>query len=181
MTPWTIPLTPQMAQAAADVQAALPRIVTDRLVLRAPVLADFPAYAAILTSDRAVHMDGPLTEEEAWDDFCRLTAIWVLRGHGLWTVEAEGRLVGFVLIGLEPGDLEPELGWFLTADAEGLGYATEAARAAREHGFATLGLSTLVSYIVPDNTASARVAQRLGARADGTVDGSTVWRHGGPA
>lgn len=181
MTPWAIPLTPQMAKAAARVQAALPRIVTDRLVLRAPVLADFPAYAAILTSDRAVHVGGPLTMDEAWDDFCRLTAIWVLRGHGLWSVEAQGRLVGFVLIGLEPGDHEPELGWFLTAGAEGQGYATEAARAARDHGFAALGLTTLASYIDPKNAASARVAQRLGARADGAVEGSTVWRHGGPA
>jgi RimJ/RimL family protein N-acetyltransferase len=181
MTPWTIPLTPEMTRAAARVQAALPRIVTDRLVLRAPVLADFAAYATILTSDRAAHVGGPLTMDEAWDDFCRLTAIWVLRGHGLWTVEAQGRLVGFVLIGLEPGDLEPELGWFLTADAEGQGYATEAARAAREHGFATLGLTTLASYIAPENTASTRVAERLGARADGAVDGSTVWRHGSAA
>jgi RimJ/RimL family protein N-acetyltransferase len=178
MTPWTAPLFPGMAQQAAAVAGAIPVLQTARLTLRAPRVTDFPAYAAIACTDRGIHIGGPLTEEEAWDDFCRMTANWLLRGHGAWSVETHaGDLVGFVLIGFEPGDAEPELGWFLVEGAEGRGYATEAALAVHDHAFATLGLDRLVSYIAPENAASARVAERLGARPEGELDGSQVWVH----
>jgi RimJ/RimL family protein N-acetyltransferase len=85
--------------------------------------------------------------------------------------------VGFVLIGFEPGDLEPELGWLFLPAAEGQGYAAEAATAARHHALSVLGLPSLVSYIDPANDRSARLAARLGARRDGEVDGADVWRH----
>jgi RimJ/RimL family protein N-acetyltransferase len=47
-----------------------------------------------------------------------------------------------------------------------LGYATEAATAVRDWAFASLGLTTLVSYIDPDNFPSRRVAEHLGATLD---------------
>ena len=49
---------------------------------------------------------------------------------------------------------------------EGQGYATEAATAMRDWAFETLGIKTLVSYVDPDNAASAAVAMRLGANRD---------------
>ncbi|MGL4238747.1 GNAT family N-acetyltransferase [Tabrizicola sp.] len=178
MMPWTSPLTQGMAAQAAVVAAAVPVLHTPRLTLRAPRLADFPAYAAIACTDRGIHIGGPFTEEEAWADFCCMTANWLLRGHGNWAVETHaGDLVGFVLIGFEPGDQEPELGWFLTEGAEGHGYATEAATTARDHAFLALGLARFVSYIDPANPASARVAERLGAVVEGQLDGSDVWVH----
>jgi RimJ/RimL family protein N-acetyltransferase len=178
MTPWTAPLSDGMQTQASALAAVVPTLRTDRLILRAPRLGDFATYAAILQSPRAVHIGGPFSMDDAWDDFCRLSAGWVLRGHGVWTVETHtGLLVGFVLIGFEPGDAEPELGWFLVRDAEGQGFATEAARAARAYGFASLGLSRLVSYVDPANRASARVAERLGAVIEGQLDGSDIWVH----
>jgi RimJ/RimL family protein N-acetyltransferase len=178
MMPWTAPLTPGMARQAAATAGTLPVLRTARLTLRAPLLADFAAYAAIVCTDRGVHIGGPYTEEEAWADFCCMTANWLLRGHGNWVIETRaGAAVGFVLIGFEPGDAEPELGWFLTEAAEGQGYATEAAIAARDHAFAALGMKRLVSYIDPQNPASRRVAERLGARLEGALDGSQVWLH----
>jgi RimJ/RimL family protein N-acetyltransferase len=178
MTPWTSPLAAGMARQAAAVAAVIPVLRTERLTLRAPRVADFPAYAAIACTDRGIHIGGPFTEEEAWDDFCRMTANWLLRGHGAWAVETHvGDLVGFILIGFEPGDAEPELGWFLLEGAEGQGYATEAAWAVHDHAVNALGLDRLVSYIAPDNAASMRVAERLGARPEGELDGSQVWVH----
>jgi RimJ/RimL family protein N-acetyltransferase len=178
MMPWTSPLTAGMDRQATSVATAVPVLRTARLTLRAPRLGDFPAYAAIASSDRGVHVGGPLTETEAWDDFCRMTANWLLRGHGVWAIETHaGDTVGFVLIGFEPGDADPELGWFLIESAEGQGYASEAAMAVHHHAFARLGLDRLVSYIAPENAASARVAARLGARPEGDLDGSQVWVH----
>jgi Acetyltransferase (GNAT) domain len=44
----------------------------------------------------------------------------------------------------------------------GNGYATEAAKAARDYGFMHLAMPKLVSLIDPENTPSQRVAMRLG-------------------
>jgi RimJ/RimL family protein N-acetyltransferase len=178
MMPWTSPLTPGMDRQATTVAAAVPVLHTERLTLRAPRLADFAAYAAIACTDRGVHIGGPFTEEDAWADFCCMVANWLLRGHGNWVIETHaGKAVGFVLIGFEPGDAEPELGWFLSEEAEGQGYATEAALAARDHAFAALGMDRLVSYIDPQNATSRLVAQRLDATCEGELDGSQVWVH----
>ena len=75
-------------------------------------------------------------------------------------------------VGINHGPLFPEqeLGWLLYDGHEGHGYATEAARALRDWAFATLKLSTLVSYMAPDNLASQAVARRLG----GVLDANAV-------
>ncbi|MFQ6753062.1 GNAT family N-acetyltransferase [Cereibacter sphaeroides] len=176
--PWTHPLTRAAAMQAASLAAAVPELATPRLRLRAPRLEDFATYAEIVGSDRGLDVGGPMAPAEAWNDFCRMVATWLLRGHGLWSVERRGELLGFVLIGMEPGDPEPELGFLFTAEAEGQGHAQEAAEAARAHAFGALGLPGLVSCIAPGNFRSRRLAERLGARPDpGTLDGVLVYRH----
>lgn len=172
-------MTGACARQAEQVVAAIPVLRTARLVLRAPVLADFALWAEIVCSERGASIGGPFGPDEAWDHFCRAVALWVLRGHGLWTVTlGEGEVAGFVLIGLEPGDAEPELGFLFRAAHEGKGLATEAAAAVRDHAFGALGLPGLVSYIAPENARSARVAERLGADClPETLDGSRIWRH----
>lgn len=177
--PWSHSLTAACAAQAGQVAASVPVLRTARLVLRAPVLSDFAAWAEIVCSERAVHIGGPFGEAEAWDDFCRAVAVWMLRGHGLWTVTVgEGEVAGFVLVGFEPGDAGPELGFLFRQQYEGKGLAAEAAAAARDHAFDVLGLPALESYVAPENTRSARLAARLGAEClPGLLDGSQVWRH----
>jgi RimJ/RimL family protein N-acetyltransferase len=64
---------------------------------------------------------------------------WTGRGHGLCAVELKdgGEFIGRA--GLNYWQLfdEAEVGWTLKAEAWGHGYATEAARACLEWGFAT--------------------------------------------
>lgn len=167
--PWEVPASGAPAAFAADLRAHLPRLETARLVLRAPVIEDFETYRAILMSPRAVHMvDEPLDRRDTWLDFAQVVATWLLRGHGLFAIEdrASGAVLGFTLIGFEEGDREPELGWFLTEDAEGQGYAFEAAEAVRNWGLSTLKVPSLVSYIDPPNARSIRLAERLGGWHD---------------
>lgn len=176
------------ADAAARMQAALPRLETARLILRAPRLEDFEIYARIGASDRGRHLVADNTDRAAlWLDFTQMVATWLLRGHGVWTVEArtDGAVLGFVLIGFEPGDHEPELGYLFRETAEGRGYAQEAATAARDHALTTLALPGLVSTIDPDNARSIRLATRLGAARDCAAEaahGNTirVYRHPTP-
>jgi RimJ/RimL family protein N-acetyltransferase len=179
MNPHEIPTPGPAADLAARIAAAIPVLETERLRLRAPGLADLPAWHAIFTTDRAVHLDGPFDRDDSFTAFAASLGTWLLRGHGVWAVEPRtgGGAVGFVLVGFEPGDREPELGFLFTAEGEGRGYAFEAAQAARAWALQTLRLPSLVSYIAPENARSRALAARLGARPDGQACGCTVWRH----
>ena len=163
--------------------AAIPRLATARLILRAPVAADFPAYAAALASPRARGMGGPHGARAAWGLFCHEVAGWALFGHGalMLDLRATGECVGGV--GLSAGPLYPEaeLGWLVYEAHEGRGYATEAAAALRDWAASALGLERLVSYVDPANLRSVAVAERLGAvldpRAPKQDPGDLVYRH----
>ena len=146
----------------------IPTLRTERLTLRAPVMADFPAYEALMVSPRALWMGGPFDTRGAWGMFCHDVAVWRLFGHGALMVDlaATGECVGQVGISHGPLFPEKELGWLVYDGHEGRGYASEAARALRDWSFATLGLATLVSYIDPGNRRSAAVAERLGGVLD---------------
>ncbi|MFQ1699622.1 GNAT family N-acetyltransferase [Loktanella agnita] len=165
MNPWT--KAPAKAAAQRDnIATAVPEITTERLVLRLPRIADWAVLEPIWTTDRAVHFGGPFTAEAAWLDFNQLVAGWVLRGHGALTIcTHDGAVQGMVLLGHEYGDPDAELGWLLTESAEGHGYATEAARAMLPLCRALYG-DDFVSYIAMANTASIRIAEKLGAVKD---------------
>lgn len=184
--PCTIPTTGPHAMIAQAISGCVPALDGARLRLRAPVLADFGAYARIMAADQGF-MGGPFTEADAWTDFCNYIAGWMLHGHGLWTVELhDGTLLGFINLGFEWTDEEPELGWMLLPEFCGQGYATEAAALARDWGLSRV--DSLVSYADPENHASHAVAQRLGATrdlaeesriAEWDAEPPHVWRHKG--
>ena len=152
--------------------------------MRGPYMEDFDVFADMVISDRGRYIAGPLTREGAWDDFIQLTASWILRGCGLWTVEdqEDKTVLGFVLLGHETGDPEPELGFLFTEEAEGKGYAFEAAEKARNNAWNALSFDTLVSYIDPDNERAIKLALRLGAVRDpsGDHEGTHCYRYPRP-
>ena len=160
-----------------------PIIETDRLVLREPVLADWPSFAAVMTSDRAQHMGGPYSIAYAWGAFCHGIALWQLFGVGNLSIELREakHCIGQIEINQGPRFPEPELGWQLDIEAEGKGYAFEAAVAMRDWAFQVRKLETLVSYMGPDNARSIRLAERLGAALDEHArpqdPGDLVYRH----
>ena len=56
-----------------------------------------------------------------------------------------------------------EVGWGLSPEAWGKGYATEGASAAIDWAFDHLGWTDVIHCIDPENTASQAVARRLGS------------------
>jgi ribosomal-protein-alanine N-acetyltransferase len=62
---------------------------------------------------------------------------------------------------------EIEIGYHVRRDLWGQGYASEAARACRDYGFASFEVDRLVSLIRPENMASRRVAEK---------NGMSVWK-----
>ncbi|WP_293441425.1 GNAT family N-acetyltransferase [Planktotalea sp.] len=159
---------------AANVAAQIPTLVSDALLLRAPLVEDFSLYAEVMCSERGQYMGGPLSRDDAWWGFVQLASGWMLHGHGGWSivdVDSE-ELLGFVILGLEPGDQQIELGVLVSESNEGLSIAHEAAQMARTFAFDTLKLTELASYIHKDNTRSITLAERLGAKR--TVHDDTI-------
>ena len=184
MTPWLTPPTGAAARLTDQFAELVPVLDTERLRLRAPRIAEFDAYRLINQSDRWPHGDEEQgTDEDAWLDFNQMLASWMLRGIGLFAVEAkqDGRLLGFASIDHEWGDPEVEIGWMLTADAEGQGYATEAGAALLDFA-RSQGRASVVSYMGHDHPRSGAVSQRLGGVRDPQAeadleDALFVYRH----
>jgi len=61
------------------------------------------------------------------------------------------------------------LGYWVRTSAAGRGVATTAARLAARFGFAVVGLSRLEILAAVNNTASQRVAEKLGAQREGVL------------
>lgn len=171
------------ARQAARIGGSVPVLDTRRMQLRGPRIYDFGAYSEILCSDRARYMGGPFSRDDAWADFTQGIATWMLHGHGLWTIDTLGEpSAGFVCLGFEYEDPEPELGIFLKASVEAQGFAHEACEAVLKHAFDTLGWDSVCSYVAPDNARCIRLMQELGAKRDKALEeelgGDTiVFRH----
>ncbi len=92
-------------------------------------------------------------------------------GYGWWAMEERetGTVVGFLILRPLPGWPEIEIGWHLGRAHWGKGYVTEAAGAALEYGYHTLGLRRIVAVIHPNNGRSAAVARRLGMEHAGPI------------
>jgi len=162
---------------------SVPELETERLILRAQRIDDFPAYAALMASQRSVFMGGPFDERTAWGMFTSDLAMWPLYGHGALMIDlkATGHCIGQVGINHGPLFPEKELGWLLYDGFEGQGYATEAGAALKHWAFASLGLETLVSYFDPGNYPSMAVSTRLGGHRDDAApvqdEGDVVFRY----
>ena len=146
---------------------SIPTLETDRLRLRHWDERDFEAYAALRTdAELQRYVGGPVSREKAWEDFCAAPGQWALRGFGVFLVaeKESDAAAGFAGLWYPPDIAEPELCWSLFPGHTGKGYATEAAAEAKRWANETLGLPALMSFVHPENLASQKVAQRLGAK-----------------
>jgi len=166
-----------------------PVLTTARLTLRLPEERDFDAFAAFVAHGRSKWVGGPGSRDDAREGYDDNLAHWAEHGFGYFHVvlTATGEVLGRVGIRKNGHRPEPEVAYSLYAEEhEGHGYAREAAEAVRAWGFGALGLATLVSYIDPANTRSRRVAEAMGAAADGSAPGwqknpdLIVYRHPRP-
>jgi len=162
-------------------------LLTERLLLRPwrDDEADLEAYLRISSDPEVMRhiADGrTLDRERAAEQLTRFAEHWRRHGYGLRAaVERDGgAVVGFVGVmragqpGVRPGDVE--IGWRLTRDRWGRGYATEGARAVRDHAFQRLRLARLVAFVRPANDASIGVMRKLGMR----LERETLCSHGLP-
>jgi RimJ/RimL family protein N-acetyltransferase len=140
---------------------------TPRLLLRPPIGEDFEAWAAFRADEVVTRFIGGVEPRSvAWRGFSAMVGMWQLKGFAMFSVieKSSGRWIGRVGPWQPEGWPGTEVGWSLTRDAWGKGYATEAAAATIDWAFAHLGWQEVIHTIDPDNDASKSVSHRLGSR-----------------
>ena len=151
---------------------------TNRLILRQQVIEDLDALWALYCNPQITKYipDAPHSYEEAREEL-----EWHMNGHpkypelGLWaTIHKEsGKFIG--RCGLLPwtidGRREVEVAYTIAQEYWGQGLATEAARGILDYGFEQLNLTRLICLIDPENSASQRVAEKIGMALEKKVDG----------
>jgi RimJ/RimL family protein N-acetyltransferase len=152
----------------------IPRLQTERLILREWRHSDLDAFAAFYADAEVMrYLAGEaIARNDAWRNMASAAGHWMLRGYGLWVVErkSDGAVIGRVGLINPEGWPGLEVGWTLGRRYWGQGYATEAARASMSYGFLTQNVDRLISLIHSDNEASQAVAQRLGEARGANYD-----------
>ena len=149
---------------------------TDRFILREFVPADWPAVLAYQrdprylqyyewnerTPDDAQRFVQMFLEQQAEQPRRKFQLAVVLKGSG--------QLIGSCGIRKASADAhEADIGYELSPDQWGHGYATEAARVIVRFGFAELGVHRIWAWCIADNVASARVLEKLGLKLEGRL------------
>jgi RimJ/RimL family protein N-acetyltransferase len=157
-----------------NLAATVPRLETERLVLRGHRAADFAECSSMWGDPEVTRFIGgrAFPQDEVWTKLLRYVGHWSLMGFGFWVLEDKknGRFVGEVGFADFKRDIEPslegapEIGWVLAPWAHGRGLATEAVRAALDWGATRLPSKRTVCLISPENLASIRVAEKCGYR-----------------
>ena len=155
------------------------RLETERLVIRPLEPEDRPTFTSFTYDPevmRYVHGGQPYTEAEVDEFFSRQARQLAEQDvcMGALVEKASGRMVG--ICGTQPlgttGDLE--IGWWLSREVWGRGYATEGGGAALRHVLETLHRPRAVAIIDPPNEASKAVVARLGMTYDRVYTGTEL-------
>lgn len=146
---------------------------TKRLKLRSWRASDLEGFAA-LNADPETMKYFPATLDRLANDAMatRFQSLIDEFGWGFWAVEEKesGAFIGFVGLNKPSAELPfspcVEIGWRLSRDFWGKGYATEAANAALSFGFEHLSLEEIVSFTALSNQRSQKVMERLFMQRD---------------
>jgi RimJ/RimL family protein N-acetyltransferase len=143
-----------------------PTLETERLILRLPRVEDFDAYAAMIGDEETARfIGGHLPRPAAWRKFLQMPGAWAVQGFAMFSLveKSSGEWIGQAGPWMPEGWPGTEVGWSLRKEFTGKGFALEAATAAIDWAFDTLGWTDVIHTIQPGNTASIALAERLGS------------------
>ena len=158
----------------------MPRLETERLLLRPPEYSDVPAMAVLLgdydVAKNLASVPHPYGEDDA-RTFVTRTAEARAKGEGYCFAILRKEDLAFVgCCGLHLKGGRYELGYWLGKPFWNRGYATEAARKLASFAFHDLKAEGVWAGWFHDNPASGRVLEKLGARPDGEVPRASLAR-----
>jgi RimJ/RimL family protein N-acetyltransferase len=147
-------------------------INSERLILRKHTLQDTDLVLQLVTDPAVLQFIRglPASREEAWHRLLRYAGHWSLLGFGMFAVfeRATNQFIGEVgLADFQRGlgdnfDGIPEAAWLFKGNSHGKGLALEAMTAALQWFDEQPFSSRSVCIIDPRNTASIRLADKLG-------------------
>jgi ribosomal-protein-alanine N-acetyltransferase len=149
---------------------------TDRLILREFVSADWPEVLAYERDPRYLQYSD--WTDRTPDDAQRFVQMFLdqqaeqprRKFQLAVTLKTSGRLIGNCGIRqASAGAHEADIGYELSPEQWEYGYATEAARAIVQFGFAELHVHRIWSWCIADNVASAHVLEKLGLKLEGRL------------
>ena len=140
---------------------------TSRLLLRRYEAEDITSLYTIFSDPQMMEFyPAPFNFQQTQDWIGRNLDRYCNDGYGLWAVSLKDTYEFIGDCGLIKQKIndktEIEIGYHISKKHWFKGYASEAARACKEHGFHQLGLDKLISIIDPRNIASIRVAEKIG-------------------
>ena len=144
---------------------------TERLIFRDWTATDLESFHSLCADPSVMQFvgDGEPWSRARTDQFVA-TAREMSQTLGFcrWPVidKANSAVIGFC--GFVPASNGAEIGWRLAKEYWGQGLATEAARAVLKHGFETLGFQRIIATVQAPNSASIRVVEKLGMKAEST-------------
>jgi len=140
---------------------------TERLLLREMRASDYPALCKIMQDEDVMYAyEGAFSDVETQNWFDKQIGNYETLGYGLWAVvlKEAGSMIGQCGLTMQNyRDIQVlEIGYHFQKFFWGNGYATEAAAACRDYAFEKLKASEVFSIIRDTNTASQKVAERIG-------------------
>jgi ribosomal-protein-alanine N-acetyltransferase len=143
-----------------------PWLTTPRLLLRPHAPADADFMLRLNADPLVVRYTGDVAfqdRSEALAVIASLQAQHARRMGRLVVIErGTGEPVGWCGLRWHEDEGAADLGYRLLRDRWGRGYATEASAACIQYAFVDLDLPRLIARVVPQNTASVRVLEKLG-------------------
>lgn len=146
-------------------------IETPRLLLRVPRLDDLDPWAEMMTDPEVARfIGGVMSRSMTWRTLMVMIGAWHAHGFAMFSVieKSSGRWIGRLGPWRPDGWPGHEIGWAISRDCWGRGYAIEGAIAATSFAFEHLGWTDVIHAIDPQNVPSQRVAERLGSRNRGS-------------
>lgn len=140
---------------------------TPQLILRPLETSDAPSLHRIYPMEGVLSyfpstVPPPLEKVERW--IAGQEKHWQEHGYGNWGIVPHGatEIIGWAGLQFLPELDETEVGFLLSPEHWGRGYATEAALAALRFGFERTRLNHIIALVHPENRASQRVIQKYG-------------------
>jgi len=152
------------------------KLISERLTLRRFREADYPFYCKLETNVHTIRYeaDGPPNQEQLNQRFNRILESYrqLKKVRYVFLVERKedkAPLGQIVIWQIDKQIDEWEMGWAIHPDYTGRGYASEAARALIEFGFAKLGANRICANCNDANLASEKVMQKAGMQKEGVL------------
>jgi [ribosomal protein S5]-alanine N-acetyltransferase len=123
------------------------------------------------------HIPQPFTRADA-ERFVATNMEESWETYATFAIDLDGRLIGTVNLQVDADNKIAMLGYAISRDRWGQGYASEAARAVIAWGFQTLDLAKIWASTEARHHRSRRVMEKLGMRHEGTLRAHDLDRAG---